>query len=184
MPLHLSRATPSDIRALVDLHYAVTGTSPLTEILIGYDTEACRRAATERWTREAAQDPADLWLKVVDVESDGTNDIDAGGGGEGRSGGEGGEGGIGGRIVSAAHWKIYPSWPTATAEAGGGGPQQQPWAATQPPVELDWMPDGSEQRALGEEVVRKFYTQRAEMQHGKPHVCECFSPSPSSHTSM
>ncbi|KAF9635054.1 Protein of unknown function DUF1295 [Lasiodiplodia theobromae] len=32
------------------------------------------------------------------------------------------------------------------------------------------MPDGSEQRALGEEVVRKFYAQRAEMQHGKPHV--------------
>ncbi|KAF4545992.1 GNAT family protein [Lasiodiplodia theobromae] len=188
MPLHLSRATTDDIRALVDLHYDVTGTSPLTEILIGYDTEACRRAATERWTREAAEDPADLWLKVVDVESDGTNDDDGGGSGGGKSGGgggnrsgggsssggDGGEGGISGRIVSAAHWKVYPSWPEATAtmaeKDGSPQQQQQPWAAAQPPVELDWMAEGSEQRALGEKVVRKFYARRAEMQHGKPHV--------------
>lgn len=128
MPLLLSRASAADVRELVDLHYTVIQ-GPLSDILIGYDTEDGRQAAAGRWAQEMKEDPADLWLKVIDSET--------------------------GRIVSTAHWKIYPTWvPIKTG-----------------PASLDWIPEG-EERALAEEIIHTFYQFRAQHQHGSPHVCE------------
>ncbi|KAL1617776.1 hypothetical protein SLS56_010840 [Neofusicoccum ribis] len=126
MSLLLSRASAADVRELVDLHYTVIQ-GPLSDILIGYDTEDGRQAAAGRWAQEMKDDPADLWLKVIDSET--------------------------GRIVSTAHWKIYPTWvPIKTG-----------------PASLDWIPEG-EERALAEEIIHTFYQFRAQHQHGSPHV--------------
>lgn len=83
MPLLLSRASTEDLRQIVDLHYKVVQ-GPLSDILIGYDTEACRLAAVERFTQEMNDDPSAMWLKVSDSDT--------------------------GRIVSTAHWKIWSTW--------------------------------------------------------------------------
>ncbi|KAK7702526.1 hypothetical protein SLS57_011314 [Botryosphaeria dothidea] len=126
MPLLLSRASEEDLRQLVDLHYKVIQ-GPISDILIGYDTEACRQAAVDRWSKSMKEDPADVWLKVVDTET--------------------------ARVVSTAHWKIYPTWVPIDTE----------------PASLDWFTD-DEERTLAEEVVHKFYSLRAQRQHGRPHA--------------
>lgn len=128
MPLLLSRASEEDMRQLVDLHYKVIQ-GPISDILIGYDTEECRQAAVHRWSQAMRHDPADLWLKVVDTET--------------------------GRIVSTAHWKLYPTWVPFNTELPS----------------LSWFPEG-EERTLAEEIIHTFYANRAQRQHGTPHVCE------------
>ncbi|EKG20959.1 Protein of unknown function DUF1295 [Macrophomina phaseolina MS6] len=126
MPLLLSRASEEDMRQLVDLHYKVIQ-GPISDILIGYDTEECRQAAVHRWSQAMRHDPADLWLKVVDTET--------------------------GRIVSTAHWKLYPTWVPFNTELPS----------------LSWFPEG-EERTLAEEIIHTFYANRAQRQHGTPHV--------------
>ena len=78
----LSRASAADLAELARVQYRSFGPF-MREIFMGCKSEADLPLITQKYASELAEDPHDLWIKVVDTAS--------------------------GNIVAGSNWKVYPN---------------------------------------------------------------------------
>jgi hypothetical protein len=128
MHLILSRVQEEDFDELLEVQFRAFAKVDIHTALFGKNTPEMRAITKEKFIKDMKEDPADCWMKLVDTAT--------------------------GKIVSAAQWKIYPTW----APHG----EHEPFKA-------DWF-EGKEREAA-EEMCNKFMKIREGHMYGHAHVC-------------
>ncbi|TLD24671.1 Acyl-CoA N-acyltransferase [Venturia nashicola] len=127
MHLVLSRVQEDDFDELLEVQFRAFADADLIVALLGRNTPETRALTKEKFIKDMKEDSADCWMKLVDTAT--------------------------GRIVSAAQWKIYPSW-APLADHGD--------------FEPNWL-EGKD-RETAEDMVTRFMTIRAGHMYGHSHV--------------
>jgi hypothetical protein len=128
MHLVLSRVQESDFDELLEVQFRAFAHVGVHTALFGPNTPEMRQLTKEKFIKDMHEDSSDCWMKLVDTAT--------------------------GKIVSAAQWKIYPSW----------APHGE-----HPPFKADWF-EGKEREAA-EEICNKFMKIREGHMYGHAHVC-------------
>jgi hypothetical protein len=128
MHLILSRVQEEDFDELLDVQFRAFAGVDIHTALFGHNTKESRDLTKSKFIKDMKEDPSDCWMKLVDVAT--------------------------GKIVSAAQWKIYPTW----------APQGE-----HPPFKADWF-EGKEREAA-EEMCSKFMKIRESHMYSHAHVC-------------
>lgn len=132
MHFEMSRVTESDFDELLEVQYRAFSVVPLHEALFGHNTPEQRAKVKADFIKSMRSDPSDCWMKLVDKSN--------------------------GRIVSAALWKIYPSWNDNEQRHDG---------------EATWFE--GEDRAMAEFLMKDFMDRRVKYMWNHPHVCKFLS---------
>jgi hypothetical protein len=130
----LSRVTEEDLDEMLEIQFRAFSKVDVHTALFGPNTKEHRDLVKVRFLKEMKEDVADCWMKLVDKST--------------------------GKIVSAAQWKIYPTWAPLPEH---------------PPLVADWHPEGDE-RKWAEEMITEFIEKRGSRMYNHAHVCMC-SPS-------
>jgi len=125
----MTRVTESDFDELLEVQYMAFNVVPMHEALFGPNTPEQRAKIKADFIKSMHSDSSDMWMKLVDKAN--------------------------GRIVSAALWKIYPSWNDNEERHDG----QAPWFE-------------GEERNMAEFLMRDFMDRRVKYMWNHPHVCE------------
>jgi hypothetical protein len=128
MHLTLSRATEADFDELLEVQFRAFHKVGLHEALFGPNDKHHRDMTKERFLKDMKEDPADCWMKLVDTST--------------------------GKLVSAAQWKIYPTWAPLPEH---------------PPFEATWFE--GEEKQMAEFLCADFMERRAKHMYNHAHVC-------------
>lgn len=132
MHLVLSRVKEEDFDELLEVQFRAFSKVDIHTALFGHNTPEMRALTKEKFIKDMREDPADCWMKLVDTAT--------------------------GKIVSAAQWKIYPTW-APLADHGE--------------FKANWF-EGKEREAA-EEMATKFMKIRSGHMYGHSHVCRLSS---------
>jgi hypothetical protein len=132
----LSRVTEEDLEEMIEVQFRSFSKVDVHTALFGSNTKANRDLTKVRFLKDMKEDVADCWMKLVDKNT--------------------------GKIVSAAQWKIYPTW----------APMPE-----HPPLDATW--HEGEEKAWAEEIVKGFLEKRGSRMYNHAHVCTLpFPPFP------
>ncbi|KAF2400460.1 hypothetical protein EJ06DRAFT_431512 [Trichodelitschia bisporula] len=129
MKLIQSRVREEDFDELLEIQFRAFSKVDLHQALFGPNTKEARDATKVKFIKTMHTDPTDCWMKLTDADT--------------------------GKIVSAAQWKIYPSW---TPVADDHAPEEDDPNAD---------PDLKAQAAF---LAKDFMERRAKHMYGHPHV--------------
>jgi hypothetical protein len=129
----LSRVTEEDLDEMLEVQFRSFSKVDVHEALFGANTKANRDATKARFLKDMKEDAADCWMKLVDKST--------------------------GKIVSAAQWKIYPTW----------APMPE-----HPPFDATW--HEGEEKVWAEKMVEDFMVKRASRMYNHAHVCKLAIP--------
>jgi len=129
MHFEMSRVAESDFDELLEIQYSAFSAVPMHEAIFGPNTAEQRAKVKADFIKSMHSDPSDLWMKLVDKSN--------------------------GRIVSAALWKIYPSWNNNEKRHDG---------------EVTWYE--GEEKSMAEFLMRDFMDRRVDYMWNHPHVCK------------
>jgi hypothetical protein len=129
----LSRVTEEDLDEMLEVQFRAFSKVDVHLALFGPNTKEHRDLTKARFLKDMKEDAADCWMKLVDTSN--------------------------GKIVSAAQWKIYPTWAPLPEH---------------PPLVADWHPEG-EERQWAEEMIQEFLEKRGARMYNHAHVCTCFN---------
>src|SRR5215469_13254745 len=129
MHFEMSRVTEDDFDELLETQYLAFSVIPLHDVLFGPNTPEQRAKVKADFIKTMHSDSSDMWMKLVDKSN--------------------------GRIVSAALWKIYPSWNKNEQRHDG---------------EATWF-EGDD-KAVAEFLMKDLMDRRVKYMWNHPHVCK------------
>jgi hypothetical protein len=128
----LSRVTEEDMDEMLEVQFRAFSKVDIHTALFGPNTQHHRDLVKARFLQEMKEDAADCWMKLVDTSNN--------------------------KIVSAAQWKIYPSWAPLPDH----------------PFVADFHEDAVDQECA-EQMVVEFMEKRVKRMHNHAHVCKPIS---------
>jgi len=128
MHLVLSRVQEEDFDELLEIQFRSFSKVDIHEALFGPNDKHHRDLTKARFIKDMKEDSADCWMKLVDKNTN--------------------------KIVSAAQWKIYPTWAPLPEH---------------PPFQADWYK--GEEKEMAEYLCNDFMEKRAKRMHNHAHVC-------------